>query len=197
LKTRQQPGRRFRRTLLRAGVFALAVAGLAAQSITVNVMNDTLHVRAPGFGVIKGDTLNRLKNGATVRFEFELSVLPGPAAAPALQSRQSFILSYDLWEERFAVTRTGIPTRSISHRTPSDAEAWCVEQLALPVTSLGRLGRDVPFWLRLEYNVLDGTPARPDDAGFTLRGMIDALSGRRRVDEPRQSVVAGPFRLPN
>ena len=179
-------------------MFALAVAGVFAQSITVNVMNDTLHVRAPGFGVIRGDTLNRLKNGATVRFDFELSVLSGPGASPALQSRQSFILSYDLWEERFAVTRTGTPTRSISHLTPADAEAWCVEQLAVPVSSLGRLGRDTPFWLRLEYTVLDSnSTSSQDDGGFTLRGMIDALSGRRKVDEPRQRLEAGPFRLPN
>ena len=61
--------------------------------------------------------------------------------------------------------------------------------------TLGR--RDVPFWLRLEYTVDDGAAVRTDDSGFTLRGMIDALSGRKKTGEPRQSLEAWPFRLPH
>ena len=58
----------------------------------------------PGFSFIKGEPLARLKDGRSVRVDLELEVLPRPGAAAAAQRRQTFVLSYDLWEERFAVT---------------------------------------------------------------------------------------------
>jgi hypothetical protein len=75
------------------------------QSATVSTVGANLHVRAPGFGFIKGEPLVRLKDGRSVRVDLELAVLAKPSAAAAAQSRQTFVLSYDLWEERFAVTQ--------------------------------------------------------------------------------------------
>ena len=73
-------------------------------------------------------------------------------------------------EERFAVTRVGTPARSISHRTAKNAEAWCLEHLSIPLTALGRLGRDMPFWIRLEYRVQESaaTTDATADEGLTL-----------------------------
>jgi hypothetical protein len=109
---------------------------------------------------------------------------------------QSFALSFDLWEERFAVTRVGTPARSISHLSARNAESWCLENLTIPVAALDRRGRE-PFWVRLVYRVLAPTPATsPEDEGFTLRGIIDRLSRRRGGDdELRRAIDAGPFRL--
>ncbi len=170
-----------------------------AQSVTVNVVGDALHVRAPGFGFIEGAALDRLKDGRSLRVDFELTVLAEPRGPAVTEHRQSFNLSYDLWEERFAVTRIGAPPRSISHLTSTDAEAWCLEHLMLPVAALGRLGRNVPFWIRLAYRVQDPDPAPGSDDGarFTLRSLIDMLSRRGQDDELGDSVEAGPFRLPN
>jgi hypothetical protein len=169
---------------------------LSAQSIDVNVVGDVLQVRAPGLGFIRGEPLARLKDGRSVRVDLDLVVLPKPGAPAAARSRQTFVLSYDLWEERFAVTQVAQPSRSISHLTSAGAEAWCLDQLTVPVSALGHLGRDVPFWIRLEYRILDGdgAPAPDDGTGFTLRGLIDALSRRRKADELMHSIEAGPFR---
>jgi hypothetical protein len=175
---------------------AWPAAILSGQSVTVSAAGDALQVRAPGFGIIKGDTLNRLKNGQTVRFDLELTVLEAPAGQPAFQAQQSFVLSYDLWEERFAVTRAGSASRSISHLTSAGAEAWCLSQLAVPLSGLGRLGRDAPFWIRLEYRIQDRErTARDGDAGFTLRGLIDVLSRRSKAGEPGDSIQGGPFTI--
>ena len=87
-------------------------------------------------------------------------MLPGPGGAAAAQGRQTYVLSYDLWEERFAVTLAGPPSRSIAYLTSAGAETWCLEQLTVPVNALGRLGRDAPFWVRLGYRVLDGRHRR-------------------------------------
>ena len=108
--------------------------------MTLHVENDALHVRAPAFSFIKGPPLARLKDGRSVRFDFELVVRTRAGAAAVAQARQRFVLSYDLWEERFAVTQAGTPPRSASHLTTADAETWCLDQLTVPVSTLGRLG---------------------------------------------------------
>jgi hypothetical protein len=169
-----------------------------AQSVTITRTGNAVAVRAADFDFIKGEPLAWLKDGRSVRVDLELDVLPGPGGAPAAQGRQTYVLSYDLWEERFAVTLAGPPSRSIAYLTAAAAENWCLEQLTLPVSALGRLGRDLPFWIRLGSRVLDADSAPADNGGgdFTIRGLVDALSRRRRVDPLTQSIEAGPFRLP-
>jgi hypothetical protein len=166
---------------------------LSGQSWTVHVSEDALHVRPPasGFVFIKGEPLEHLKDGRSVRFDFALSVLARPAAAATTEGRRSFVLSYDLWEERFAV---GDGAHSISHLTSADAEQWCLDHLTVPVSALGRLGHDRPFWVRLQYRVQSAD--EDTDAGrFTLRGLIDSLSRRRSTSELKESIEAGPFTL--
>ena len=176
--------------------FGTVIVSLEAQNVTLARTTDAIGVRVPGLGLIKGDTLAQLKDGKAVRVEFDLAVLPGPGGTAAAHTRQLFALSYDLWEERFAVTLTGPPRRSVSYLTASAAEAWCLEQLTVAVSQIGKL-RDAPFWIRLEYRILDGDTAtpRPDDSGLTLRGMIEALSRRPKTTGQPHALEAGPFRV--
>jgi len=158
--------------------------------------NEALAVHAPNLGFIKGEPLVRLKDGRSVRVDLDLMVLPGPGGTPVARARQTFVLSYDLWEERFAVTQAGTPPRSASYLTASAAEAWCLEHLTIPITEMGKL-RDAPFWIRLEYRILDGnnTAERDDAGGLTLKGLIEALSRRPKESGPTHAVEAGPFRI--
>ena len=184
-------------TLALLTVVAWAAANLAAQAVSVSRVADAVAVKAPGFTFIKGEPLARLKEGRSVRADFDLSVLPKPGDPAAAHSKQTFLLSYDLWEERFAVTLVGPPSKSAAYLTSGAAEGWCLEQLTVPATALGRLGRDLPFWIKLEYRMLgrDNPRAEDDSAGFTLRGLIDAFSSRRKALEWTNSIEAGPFRL--
>jgi hypothetical protein len=155
-------------------------------------------VRGSGLAFIAGPVLDRLQDGRSVRIDFELFVLEKPQGATLTRAQQSFNVSFDLWEQRFAVTRIGPMPRSISHLTARAAEDWCLDNVTVPLSALGRLGRDTPFWVRIDYRVQDGTPtAEPGESTFTLQTLIDVLS-RRREDENRGiSVEAGPFRLGN
>ena len=184
-------------TLVAFTFLAWAAANLAAQAVSVSRVADAVAVKAPGFTFIKGEPLARLKEGRSVRADFDLSVLPKPGDPPAAHSRQTFLLSYDLWEERFAVTLVGPPSKSVAYLTSGAAEGWCLEQLTVPATALGKLGRDLPFWIKLEYRMLgrDNPRDEDDSAGFTLRGLIDAFSSRRKAMEWTNSIEAGPFRL--
>ena len=167
-----------------------------AQTLTVDVVGEVLKIRASGFTFLQGEPLARLKDGRSVRIELAALVLPAPGKPPAAITRRSFALSYDLWEERFAVTTVDTRSQSASHLTMAAAEAWCVEQLAIPVNALGALGRDLPLWVRLEYRALDGDKASgSDDSGYTLQALIDALSRRRKTESSPYTIEAGPFRL--
>jgi hypothetical protein len=168
-----------------------------AQTLTVRQVADALHVQARGLSFLEGPVLTRLKEGRSVRIDFEMTVMAKPDGPIVKQAMQSFTLSFDLWEERFAVSRVGSPPKSISHLRPRDAENWCLDHLTLPVSQLG-VGRDTPFWIRLAYRVHDVAPATSDAPGerYTLRGLIDRLSRRREESDLARSVDAGPFRLP-
>lgn len=171
---------------------------LLAQSVTVARTGNAVTVRAPELNFIKGEPLARLKDGRSVRVDLELDVMPGPGGQAVAQGRQTYVLSYDLWEERFAVTLAGPPSRSNAYLTSAAAEAWCLEQLTVPVSALGRFGRELPFWIRVGYRVLDidPSPAENGAGDFSLRGLVEALSRRRRSDPLTHSIEAGPFRLP-
>jgi hypothetical protein len=191
-----------RLSLWQTGLVALMLVAvvaphLGAQTVTIRRVADALHVQARGFSFIDGPLLARLKEGRSVQIDFDMTVLAKPGGPIVKQVMQAFTLSFDLWEERFAVSRIGSPAKSISHLRPRDAEAWCLENVTMPVSSLG-LGRETPFWIRLAYRVQDAPAAGNEAPGarYTLQGLIDRLSRRREEDNLARSVDAGPFRLP-
>jgi hypothetical protein len=181
-------------------LFVLLVCSMsaraAAQSLTVRAAGDMLQIRGTGLRLIEGVVANHLKDGRTVRVEFDMTILDKARGAAVTQNRQAFVLSFDLWEQRYAVTRASATPRSISHLTARDAESWCLENMALPLTALGRFARDLPFWVRVEYRVQDEPPpAAGAEATFTLRTLIDALSRRRPDESLERSFEVGPFRI--
>ena len=155
-----------------------------------------LHVRAPEFRFLQGRTLTQLRDGRTARLDVRLELL-GKANGPVLaQVEQAFDVSFDLWEERFAVTRIGKPARSVSHLTSTAAEAWCLENVTIPASAI-QPDRRGAVWMRLVLKARDDAPARQTDeeGGFSIRIMIDAL-GRRAEREAAPLVLeAGPFNV--
>jgi hypothetical protein len=186
------------RVALLALVYAASPSLAAAQSLTVRAAGDMLQVRGTGLRLIEGAVADHLKDGRSVRVDFEMTILDKAAQGAAVtQNRQSFTLSFDLWEQRYAVTRAGSPLRSISHLLARDAEAWCLENMAIPITAIGRFARDLPFWVRVEYRVQDQPPQVETESPFTLRTLIEALSRRRPDETPGRTLEAGPFRIGN
>jgi hypothetical protein len=176
-------------------VLASIDARLGSQSMTVTTTGAQVRVQAPGFRFISDQALARLKDGLTLRVEIAMRVLAGPGVTTAAaEARRTFVLSYDLWEERFAATVSGGGSRSVSHLTAAAAEAWCIEQLTVPVNGLGAL-RTQPFWIRLESQLVDGQTASREDEGLTLRGIIDTLSRRQTSEKTSHSMEGGPFKV--
>jgi hypothetical protein len=178
---------------------AVVAVSVSAQSVTVNVAGDALQIKAPGFGIVQGSTLDRLKDGRSVQLDLEFAILTGPSGRQLVQTRQSFNLSFDIWEERFVVTRTGTPPKSISLARPADTDAWCLANITVPLSAFGGRDRSAPFWVRLGYRIQDPGAAAAVEAepGFTLMGLIDKLSKKSQDAETARSMEAGPFRLTN
>jgi hypothetical protein len=114
-----------------AAVLAIAAAAFSAAELTVRRSGEEIRIIAPRMRLLEGRTLDRLQNGMAVGFEFQLSVLGDGKRSVLKRTSTRFVMSYDLWEEKFSVTRVTGPSRSVSHLSASNAETWCVDQLSL------------------------------------------------------------------
>jgi hypothetical protein len=182
---------------------AIALAGLIivttvllAQSLSARIDRDQLHIAAPRLHFLMGEALGRLRDGATVRYEFQLAARADRNGRVIARTQEHFAVSYDLWEEKFAITKEGASPRSVSHLSAAAAEAWCVENTSMPAAALAG---NPSFWLRLDYRVDDSAvPADPaDNSGFTLSGLVDIFSRRTRGEQLHGFEEAGPLRLDN
>jgi hypothetical protein len=167
---------------------------LAAQSLTARIEGSELHITAPRLHFLLGEALNRLHDGATVKYVFQLTAKSERSGKAVVTAQEQFAISYDLWEEKFAVTKLGSSPRSISHVSTAAAEAWCIENIGIPVAALSS---NQPFWIRLDYRADDSATAaaQPDNSGFTLTGLIDIFSRRTRGEQLHGSEEVGPLRL--
>jgi len=176
------------------GVSLAAV--LLAQSPTARIDRDQVRIAAPRAHFLIGEALSRLHDGATVRYEVELIAKTDRNGRTLARTMEQFAVSYDLWEEKFAVTKLGSSPRSISHLSASAAEAWCIDNISIPTTSIAPAQS---FWIQLEYragnSAVSEDPA--DNSGLTLTGLIDIFSRRARSEQVHGSEEIGPLRLDN
>jgi hypothetical protein len=172
----------------------LAGLPLWAQSLLVRLTNDHLRVSAPGLRFVAGKPLERLHDGAPVAFAFQLSLSIDAHATILLRDIQRFVMSYDLWEEKFSILKLGHPRSSVSHLSAEGAEAWCLEALALPASGLAS---EKPFWMKLEGRMEDARePAGLENEGsVSLSRLIELFSRRTRTEQTRWAAAAGPLRL--
>lgn len=181
--------------LILTSLIVLTVATmLLAQSLNARIEGDQLRIVNSRVHFLVGEALTRLRDGATVKYTFQLSAKTEKNGRVLARADQQFSISYDLWEEKFAVKTMGPSTRSISHLSAAAAEAWCVEKLSMPV---GALDGNPSFWLRLDYRAEDPTaaPTAADNSGFTLSGLVDIFSRQKRSEQLRGFDEIGPLRV--
>lgn len=180
-------------------VFAITVPPLELQ---VHGNADELSVTAPGFHFLTGKALDRLHDGLAVPFDAQLSlvraIIPSSPQSSSLQRAfDRFVISYDLWEEKFSVTRLREPRTSASHLSASAAEAWCIESLRLPLSGVNSAG---DLRLRLELRSAETKDANPllANGGISLTGLIEIFSRPPRSQQQKWPVLeSAPFRLPD
>jgi hypothetical protein len=180
---------------------------MAAQDLVVHSQDDELHINAPKLHFLTGASLDRLKNGAAVPFDFQLSLSLDSRTNLYDRSAERFAISYDLWEEKYSVTRLSSSNtmrgalgrrsherRSVSHLTAEGAENWCIDSVA--VSSSGIAPAQF-FWVRLEVRSVDPKESSPlfGESGISLTRLIDLFSHPPRTGQQRWALESGPLRL--
>ncbi len=193
----QAPGpyRISRRDWLLAGLAIPVSRVLAAPAgLSATWDGDTIHVSAPQLHFLSGKPLERLKDGAAVTFFSQLTISTDRYATVFRRLPERFVVSYDLWEEKFSVNRLSGSPRSASHLGAGAAEAWCLESMAV---SASGLAPERPFWLRFEIRASDPKEeaAIVGEPGINITRLIEFFSRRPRSEQPQWVLEAGPLEL--
>jgi hypothetical protein len=154
---------------------------------------------------LTGKSLTTLKNGVALPFDFQLTLWYGNRSVVFDRVLQRFVLSYDLWEEKFAIakqrgfamrfeTRTNEARRSASGLSADAAEAWCMDSISL---STAGLAENQPIWVKLDIRGAEPKEGSPvfGESGLSIASLIELFSRPVRASEQRWSLEAGPFRL--
>jgi hypothetical protein len=184
-----------RRSWLLAGL-ALPLSRLSAAATTLSASwdGDNIYVAAPQLRFLTGRPLERLKNGASVVFLSQLSIFTDSQGAVFRRLPERFVVSYDIWEEKFSVSRLGGAPRSASHLSAAGVEAWCLDSMAISASGLDPQRQ---FWLRFELRAADPKEhaAVLGEPGINITRLIEVFSRRPRSEQPQWSLEAGPLRL--
>jgi hypothetical protein len=185
-----------RRWWLVASFGAPLLVGLTAPALQLCVDGDDLRVvAAPKLHFLSDKPLEKLKDGATLVFLAQFS-LSTEVNAPAIQRAVNrFVVSYDVWEEKFSVTSTGLERATVSHLSASAAETWCLDHLALNIDGIAP---DTPVWVKLELRAEDARDqaAVVGQSGISIARLIDVFSNPARAQQMHWGpAVAGPVRL--
>jgi hypothetical protein len=182
--------------ILLAAVVLSANLG-AADSLVVRLDGDYLRISLSHVDFLKGKPLDRLKDGASVAFIGKVSVSLSPnSLTPVAQYAARFAMSYDIWEERFSVTKIQTPEsrRSAAHLSAQAAENWCLDNLLI---DRGQLPADKPFYVQLELRTDDPRDQLGiiGDPGINFTRLIEIFGRAPRSPQERWLYNAGPFRL--
>lgn len=166
-----------------------------AQQLEPTWDGERLRVSSTGLHYLVGDPLDRLHDGASVTVEMKLGIEAD--GNPIRTATERCVFSYDLWEERFSVTRTaesdGEPVAA-SYLDRNAAEKWCLDNISLSTAGIDA-DRRVRLALRIRAEEPRDTAPVFGTRGISLGGLVDLLSKRRREDQTAESRVSDRFRL--
>lgn len=183
----------------RSRILLFAVVGilgiqLRAQSpiLTVEQHGGFLKVIAPQFHFLTGKALDRLHDGAMVTYVITLAAITEQTQKPAFLLEERFAVSFDLWEEKYSVIQAQKNGRSASRLTAAMTEAWCLEQMPLPVSSIPEKDS---FLIRLKCSVdtTNSDGAGKEGLELTLAGLIDVFSRKKSEAPLRWEAVSKPL----
>ena len=177
---------------------ATSAKPVAPDTLAVFLDGDYLRVSLPHLDFLKGKPLERLKDGASVAFVGSVSITTSPnSLSPVARSVARFALSYDIWEERFSVTKIGQSPesrRTASHLSAQATEAWCLDNLGI---DRGLIPGDKQFYVQLDLRAEDPQDQLGiiGDPGVNLTRLIEYLGRPPRSPQGRWLFNSGPFRL--
>jgi hypothetical protein len=185
---------RYRILLLAVGCLLYVNAPANPESLSAVRHTDHLRVVAPQLHFISGRAVEKLHNGSMITYVLKLIVTPQHAGETAFVLQERFAISFDLWEEKYSVVQRKPDGHLASRLTSLTAEAWCLENMPIPVRSVPE---HQPFMIRLECYIEEdeGKESAESHSGLTLAALIDAFSRKKIEETMRWEASGGPFRL--
>ena len=186
------------------GLGATLLAALAAPTLHVRLGGENLHLDGDDlrisppeqFQFLSGKPLEKLKDGATLVYLAQLSLLASSdAKAPIIRpAANQFMVSFDVFEEKFSVTSTVIERATVSHLSAAAAESWCLDHLPLGIDGIPR---DKPLWIKLELRAEDSRDQSTffGESGINLTRLIEVFSNPARAQQMHWEAIGGPVRL--
>lgn len=174
---------------------ALLIAPLvAADALRVELRGTDVLVGITRLNLVDGPVATRLRNGLPVAFDFHLALWSGSKSNLRRRAFERFVVSYDLWEERYAVTGLRKPRISATRLKPEEIGPWCLRNIKL--TELD-LSRDKQIWVRLDVNAADPKQSNEifDDNGVSLVNLIETLSRPAKGDTRHWTFETGALQV--
>jgi len=169
---------------------------VSSEDVTVVRMQDDLKVAAPKLHFLSGKPLERLHNAMAVPFDFQLTLFNGSRDTPYRRSAERFVVSYDIWDEQFSVTRMRSPRKTVMGlASAASAETWCLDNLLISPAGVPGTNK---LWLRLEIRAEDPRDVASvlgGDQGISLSGLVELFSRPPGNAQERWAVDSDPFRL--
>ena len=171
--------------------FALA---MAAEELILNWHGDRLQFSAPRVHFLGGKPLELLHDGAEVPFDFQVTLASGTPSHVFRHMLDRFVVSYDVWQEDFKVTKLQSPVKGAAHLTALATEAWCLDQMSPDLTGFSSAE---PLWVRLEIRAQTGKDGllfgrgSINEKGVSLTSLIEIFSRPPQSQQPHW----GPFQV--
>jgi hypothetical protein len=153
-----------------------------------------IHVTAPHAHFLTGRALERLHDGAVAAFDLQFSVAAGSKTNVVARAVERFIVSYDVWQERFSVVRLRDFRKSGAKASAIAAESWCVDNMALPASLLPS---NQELWAKLEIRGVDQKDQASAwaGAGISVTTLIEIFSRPTRPQQEHWSLETAAFHL--
>jgi hypothetical protein len=184
----------------RYGILLIAVAGILSANVLAKSMSlivehcgDHLRVSAPQMHFLEGKPLETLHNGSTVTYILSLAVIAEQAAEQTFLLQERFLVSFDLWEEKYSVVQAGSGGGGASRLTAAMTEAWCLERMSIPLRSVPERQS---FMVRLECFIENEKEnGGKSQSRLTLAALIDIFSRRSEAENLKWEAASKPLRL--
>lgn len=166
----------------------------SSEDLFVRRFGDQIRVIAPRMHFLTGKSLERLRDGAAVPFDFQFSISAGLKNNVVLRAVERFTVSYDVWEEKFRVVRLRDFRKSPAGLTASAAESWCLENLTIASAALPA---DKELWAHLDIRAAEPKDilAPSGSSGISIPALIQLLSRPPHPQQDHWALESASFRL--
>ena len=178
-----------------AGIFSgVLLQGVANVNLRLRLDENYLRVSAPHLHFLTGRPLERLKNGSSVLYSVQLGLSSDQFATVERRSFDRFVISYDIWEEKFSAVRLGAAKAAASHLDSSAAEDWCVNKIGMLTHGLQK---EANYWVRLEMRAEEPRDATAllTQPPVALAKLVELFARPPKRETDQWAVDQGPFRV--